>query len=73
MLTLLITAVKRARAAHRRRAELVELLKKDDRTLDDIGLNRADIISALGLPPEQLLANCVPHGSQRSLALDGLR
>lgn len=73
MLTLLITALKRARAAHRRRAELRELLKKDDRTLDDIGLSRADIVSALGLPPDQLLRTCVPHGLQRSLALDGSR
>lgn len=73
MLTLLITALNRARAARRRRAEVLELLKKDDRTLDDIGLNRGDIIAAMGLPSEDWAAGCMPVGSHRTLALDGLR
>ena len=71
MLTLLIAALKRTNEARRRRAALKELLKKDDRTLNDIGLSRADIISAVGLPLDQLMTPCGPQGSQRSLALDG--
>ena len=73
MLTLLIAALKRAHAARRRRAEMLELLKKDDRTLNDIGLNRADIIAAVGAPLKDWATECGQHGSRRAAALDGLR
>lgn len=73
MLTLLITALNRARAARRRRAEMLELLKKDDRTLDDIGLNRADIAAAVGLPFDRWALDRAEDHSRRALALDGLR
>ena len=50
MLSLLLTALKRLRDHRRRRAELLALLQKDDRVLRDIGLHRAEIAAAAGVP-----------------------
>ncbi len=44
--------------ARRRRADLAMLMQLDDRTLDDIGLARADLLAAAyqGVPLERLVA-----------------
>ena len=71
MLTLLITALRRLTAERRRRAQLRELLTKDDRILEDIGLRRADIDEALGLRYSDNARDYAYRMSARSLALDG--
>ncbi|MEM1300377.1 MAG: DUF1127 domain-containing protein [Pseudomonadota bacterium] len=50
MLTLIVNAVKEQIREQKERAQLRELLDKDDRLLRDAGLTRADIESALNKP-----------------------
>lgn len=71
MLTLLITALRRHMAERRRRAQLRELLAKDDRVLEDIGLRRVEIDEALGLGYSDNAREYAYRMSARSLALDG--
>lgn len=49
-LTGMVDAVKRQADQRRRRARFATLSELDDRTLDDIGLTRADVAWGLGLP-----------------------
>ncbi len=73
MLTLLITAVRRGMEESRRRSQLSELLEKDDRVLEDMGLRRTDVVEALGLPRWVNARDHAYRTSARSLALDRLR
>lgn len=50
MLTLIVNAVKEQIREQKERAQLRDLLDKDDRLLRDAGLTRADIESALNKP-----------------------
>ena len=71
MLTLLITALRRLSGERLRRAQLRELLTKDDRILEDIGLRRVEIDEALGLRYSDNARDYAYRMSARSLALDG--
>ena len=72
MLTILINALKnRAREAEDRR-NLRQLLAKDDRTLCDIGLTRADVESALAKPMGIGARHEARRLSRLSLRLDRL-
>ncbi|MEM6943368.1 MAG: hypothetical protein AAF565_06415 [Pseudomonadota bacterium] len=48
MLTLLVNWITQLIEERRQREILRGLLQKDDRLLDDIGINRQDVIDALG-------------------------
>ena len=73
MLTLLFSAIRRLIQERRRRARLRSLLGKSDRILEDIGLRRAEVEEALGLPYAENARDHATLMSARSLALDGLR
>lgn len=73
MLTLLITAIHRLIQERRGRAILRKLLNdKSDRILEDIGLRRAEIEEALGLPYTQSARDHAYIMSEQSLTLDRL-
>ncbi len=73
MLTLLFAAIQRLIQERRRRVRLRLLLEKSDRILEDIGLRRADVEEALGLPYAESAGDHAYLMSARSLALDGRR
>lgn len=58
---------------NRRRAALRNLLVHDDRTLEDVGLMRGDIVHALDLPIGTNAAAAAHRASRRSLNLDRCR
>lgn len=69
MLTLFLGWLARQAKARRDRARLIALLGKDDAILDDIGLVRGDIETALNLLPEDSW-EAAQRLSRRSLKLD---
>ncbi|MEL6477822.1 MAG: hypothetical protein AAFR17_10895 [Pseudomonadota bacterium] len=56
--------------ARRDRAALRELLAKEDRVLDDMGLARFEVEQAMGLPYRFNIAEAARNMSRHSLGLD---
>lgn len=70
MLTLIMNFLRARIQEHRHREQLRELLQKDDRLLQDAGLTRADIESALNKPMGLSARGEAYRLSRLSLALD---
>ena len=70
MLTLLTFHFAKWIKARRDRAALRQMLTESDQTLDDIGLVRHEIETALGLPYRFDIAQTARSLSARSLGLD---
>jgi uncharacterized protein YjiS (DUF1127 family) len=71
MMTMLTRSGMEWMERQRKRAALRQLLAKDDRLLEDMGLRRAEIERALQLPLDADAMRHAREASQASLTIDG--